>query len=183
MNKQLKFSIVAIAILLTRSYDAYCTFQLTPDLSKEANPLVSIGGVNSWTMLIAILSILTVYVLFAFYKSIFKPFNLSPSESGYTFSHFVAYVYLGEEDHWTAILYKFPKSLGRLNQYMGEVLTKCLLFAGGVSTAMWLLINYTEFYKQIHSPALIYSILITGCLIITYRWNRKLYGEYLRLHS
>jgi hypothetical protein len=42
--KTLKFLIILLWILFSKSYDAYCTFQHTPDLSKEANPLVSLLG-------------------------------------------------------------------------------------------------------------------------------------------
>jgi hypothetical protein len=44
--KRLKFFIILLWILFSKSYDAYCTFLHTPDLSKEANPLVSVLGFN-----------------------------------------------------------------------------------------------------------------------------------------
>lgn len=179
MNRVTKFALTTSWILLSRAYDAYCTYQLTPDLSKEANPLVSVVGISSWTTLLLILGLITIYAVYAYYISVFRPINLLPSENGYSFGQFVAYVYLGHKDNWTSVLYKLPKDLNRLNQYMGHLLTKCLVFAGIVSTIMWLLINHTEYYKTIHSPTLVYSILISGCIIIAYRWNRTLYTEYL----
>jgi hypothetical protein len=42
--KRLKFFIILFWMLFSKSYDAYCTFEHTPDLSKEANPLVTILG-------------------------------------------------------------------------------------------------------------------------------------------
>ena len=179
MTKNQKFIITTTWILLSRGYDAYCTYMLTPDLSKEANPLVSFGGISSWTTLIVILSLLTIYTLYAYYVSLYKPMNLIPKEEGYSFGDFVAYVYLGQKDSWTSVLYKFPRSFKRATHYFGHVLSKGLVFAGVVSSIMWLLINNTEFYKSIHSAALIYTILICGTLIIVYRWNKKLYKQYL----
>ncbi len=44
--KTLKFLVILLWILLSKSYDAYCTYLHTPDLSKEANPLVSVLGLN-----------------------------------------------------------------------------------------------------------------------------------------
>ena len=61
MNKNLKFTAITTWILFSRSYDAYCTYQLTPDLSKEANPLVTVVGISSWTTLLLVLSVLTIY--------------------------------------------------------------------------------------------------------------------------
>jgi glutamine amidotransferase PdxT len=63
---------------------------------------------------------------------------------------------------------------------MGHVLTRSLVYAGIVSTVMWLLINHTEFYKEIHSATLIYTVLIGGCAVITYLWSRKQYRLYLQ---
>jgi len=179
MSKKLKFIITTIWLLFSRSYDAYCTYLLTPDLSKEANPLVTILGVSSWTPLLIILSVLTIYVIYAYFISVFRPMNLLPQEKGYTFSNFVAYLYLGVKDHWTSTLYKLPKDINRLNNYMGHILTKCLVFAGMVSTIMWVLINNSAFYKTFHSAPLIYAILIIGCISITYNWNKSMYRQYL----
>jgi Kef-type K+ transport system membrane component KefB len=179
MTKKLKFTITVTWILLSRSYDAYCTNMLTPDLTKEANPLVTVVGVSSWTTLLIILGVLTIYVIYAYFISVFKPMNLLPNDRGYSFGNFVAYVYLGFKDSWTAILYKLPKDTKRLNNYMGHLLTRCLVYAGIVSTIMWLLINNSDFYKTNHSATFIYFILILGCVIITYSWNKNLYRQYL----
>lgn len=179
MKNKIKFSITVIWILLSRSYDAYCTNRLTPDLSEEANPLVTIIGIDSWFILLLILGFLTVYTLFAYYLSVFKPIRLLPFEKGYTLSNVIAYLYFGVKDNWPSIFYKLPKDINRFNHYMGHVMSKSLVFGGIVSTIMWILINYTEFYKSIHSPILIYSILISGTIIIGYLWSKSLYSQYL----
>ena len=176
--KKIKFTLTISWIILTRMYDAYSTKQLTPDLSKESNPLVSVLGMT-WAPLLIVLGLLTVYVVYAFYLSTFKPTRIFPTQKGYTFKEFVTYTYLGRTDSWMALVYKFPKDLNRLNNWMGIVLTKGLVFAGGVSTAMWLFINYTDFYKNMHSAQLVYSILIIGFLAIIYFWNKKMYANYL----
>ena len=178
MTKKEKFTITTFWILFSRSYDAYCTFQLTPDLSKESNPLVTVLGMT-WTPLLLTVSILTIYALYAYYLATFKPKDLLPKEKGFTFSNIIAYTYLGQKGEWTSVFYKVQTELSRFNQYMGQNLTKYLVFAGFVSTTMWLLINNTDFYTNIHSVTLIYSILIIGCGIITYKWNKQQYKLYL----
>lgn len=179
MNKKLKFILTTVWILFSRGYDAYSTFLLTPDLSREANPLVTIGGVSSWSALLFILSILTIYVLYAFYVSEFRPMNLFPKEKNYSFGNFMAYLYLGVNTSWTKVLYQLPKDMHRLNQYMGHLMTRGLVYFGVVSTIMWLLIDHSDFYKSIHSAGLIYSILIGGLVVIYYAWNKRMYKEYL----
>ena len=172
MRKKAKFTLTTTWIVLNRSYDAYCTNQLTPDLSKEANPLVSVLGLTR-TPLLIILSLLTIYAIYAYYLSVFKPSNLLPPKRGYTFSTIIAFTYLGYKDSWTALFYKFPNDLNRFNQYLGHILTQGLVFAGFVSTVMWLLINHTDYYKTIHSAALICSILLIGCAVVIYHWTKK----------
>lgn len=178
MTKATRFTLTTVWILFSRSFDAYCTNVHTPDLSHEANPLVSVFGLT-WTPLLMILSALTLYVLYTFYLAVFKPKTLLPNEKGFSFSNIVAYTYHGRKDQWFSIFYKFPKDFSRFNHYMGHVLTRCLVFAGFVSTVMWLLINHTSFYKEVHSPALIYSIMVAGCAVITYQWSRAQYKLYL----
>lgn len=183
MTKKAKFAITTVWILLSRSYDAYCTNELTPDLSKESNPLVSVFGMT-WTPLLIVLSLLTIYTIYTYYIRVFKPIDLLPAEKDYTFGDVAAYTYLGQKDNWMSIFYKLPKDLSRFNHYMGHTLPSCLAFAGIVSTSMWLLINYTEYYKTIHSAPAIYSILIIGCVVIIYHWNKTMYRRYVAVtHS
>ena len=177
MNKQIKYFLIVSWILLTRSFDAYCTMKFTPNLDKESNPLVSIFGFT-WVPLLITLGLLTLYVTYVYYLVIFKSFDLQPKEKGFSFSQFIAFTYLGRKDSWTAMLYKFPKDLKRFNHWMGSNLTSCIVYAGFVSTIMWLLIYSSEFYKDIHSATLIYSILVIGSVLLIYNWNRRQFLKY-----
>lgn len=86
MNKIAKYSLTTAWIVFSRSYDAYCTHALTPDLSHEANPLVSVLGMT-WTPLLITISLLTIYALYAFYVATFKPQYLLPTEKGFSLRH------------------------------------------------------------------------------------------------
>jgi len=179
MNRKQKFTIVTVWILLTRGYDTYATFQHTPDLGKEANPLVSVFGFN-WTPLLVVVAVGSLYVIYTYYLATFQTYNFLPKEKGYSLSHFIGYVYTGKKQSWISVFYKIPKDLQRFNHViMGQLLSRCLVFAGFVSTIMWLLINNTEFYKSIHSAPMIYLILIIGSVYISYRWFKKIYSEYI----
>ena len=165
-------------IILSRCYDAYCTYNLTPDLDKEANPLVSVLGISSWSTLLVIIGLLTIYLIYAYYISVFRHFNFLPSEKNFTFSNIIAFAYLGRKDEWTSIFYKFPRDINRFNHYMGSLASRFLVYFGIISTIMWLLINHTDFYKTVHNHKFIYLILIAGMFVIGYNWNRSLYLKY-----
>ena len=177
MNKQIKYFLIVSWIIITRSFDAYCTMKFTPNLDKESNPLVSVLGFT-WIPLLITVGLLTFYVIYVYYLVCFKPFDLNPKEKGFSFSEFMAFTYLGRKDSWTAMLYKFPKDLNRFNHWMGYNLTSCIVYAGLVSTTMGLLIYTSEFYKDIHSATLIYSILVIGSLLLINNWNKRLFVKY-----
>lgn len=179
MKKKLRFALISIWILLTRSYDAYATYQYTPDLNLEANPLVSVLGMG-WLPLLSIIGCLTLATIYAYHQSLFHPIDLFPEEKNYTFSEFIGYFYMGRKTSFWALFYRLPPSLKRFTHYCGRLLTPALVFAGLVSTVMWLLIDYTDFYlKEYHSAELIYTILVVGSTAITYRYFRQQYALYL----
>ena len=177
MNKIIKYFLIVSWVLITRSFDAYCTMKFTPNLDKESNPLVSVFGLT-WIPLLITVGLLTFYVFYVYYLVCFKPFDLKPKEKGLSFSEFMVFIYLGRKDSWTGMLYKFPKDLNRFNHWMGSNLTSCIVYAGFVSTIMWLLIYSSDFYKDIHSATLIYSILVIGSLLLIYNWNRRQFLKY-----
>jgi hypothetical protein len=178
MNHTTKFTLTTIWILLTRFYDMYCTYCFTPDLSKESNPLSSVLGLG-WRPLIIIIGLLSAYTIYAYYLCIYKPMHLLPTEKGYSFSNFVAFIYLGQKENWTAVLYKLPKDLNRFNQCMGHILSKCLVVVGFISTSMWLLINHTDYYKKLHNAKIVYGIILISCISVIYSWNKNMYKKYL----
>ena len=173
-----KFYLLTAWIIFSRSFDAYCTNLHTPDLSKEANPLVSFIGLT-WSPLLLILSLLMLLVIYGYYLSIFKPIQLDPEEKGLTFMEYSTFRYLGKKASWSALLLQFPTSPARFSRVMGELLAPCLAFAGLVSTIMWLLIFNMEWYRAIHQAALVYAILIFGCVLIAYFQYKKHYQHYV----
>ncbi len=178
LSKTSKFILVTLWIILSRSYDAYCTYQLTPDLSKEANPLVSLFNFN-WTSLLVVIGLLLLYTIYAFYSSVFKGSEFLPAEKGLSFKEFGLFLYFGRKAKWSDLIYTLPKSFKRFNYYMGTFFTPVISFAGIVSTIMWLLINYTEtYYGNYHSAAVIYTILIAGAIVIMIAKSKRLYEVY-----
>ncbi|MFM1947383.1 MAG: hypothetical protein RL207_1666 [Bacteroidota bacterium] len=170
--KKIKFYVIVSWIIFSRSFDAYCTNLHTPDLQKEANPLVSSMGLT-WSPLLIILSLLMIYVIFAYYQFEFKSITLDPKEPGFSFKDYATYRYLGRKAHWSALLFQFPTSINRFNQVMGQLMAPCLAYAGVVSSIMWLLIFNSSYYRSIHQAALIYLLLISGCLFIVVRIFKK----------
>ena len=125
MDNRSRFVLTTVWILISRAYDAYCTYQLTPDLTHEANPLVTVIGISSWSVLLCIIGVLTSYIIYAYYKSVFYPLNILPNEEGFTLSNMIAYTYLGRKDNWYAVFYKLPSTFSWFTNYMGIVMISC----------------------------------------------------------
>ena len=88
-------------------------------------------------------------------------------------------MYFGKESNLLSILYKFPKINERRFHYtFGNIFVRFLVYAGVISTTMWLLINNSELYKDFHNPYFIYSILIVGIVIIMFFYYKKHYIKY-----
>lgn len=177
MDKKMRFLLLSAWIVFSRAFDAYCTFLHTPDLTKEANPLVSVLGF-SWTPLLLVISVLTIYVIYVYYLYSFKEYDFFPKEKGYSFADFSTYVYFGKKQHWTSLFYKLPTDFKHFNYIMGATLSQCLAVAGVISTLMWILIRNTEFYMKIHSTTLIYTLIIVSCVGVMANWYWNLYKEY-----
>jgi hypothetical protein len=176
--KTLQFLIILLWILFSKSYDIYCTYLHTPDLSKEANPWVSVLGMN-WFWLLMVIGLLTIYTCYTLYLISFKPIKLYPLEKGYSFSNFIPYMYFGKKSSWLAIIYRVPPIRNKRFHYtFGNILVRYLVFAGIVSTVMWLLINNSEAYRVIHNHLVIYAILISGTFIILYNYYKTNYNKY-----
>ena len=81
MKKNIKFTITIVWILLTRWFDAFSTYLHTPDLGKEANPLVSVFGF-SWTPLLVVVVVCSIYAIYTYYLATFQIYNFLPKEKG-----------------------------------------------------------------------------------------------------
>ena len=107
--------------------------------------------------------------IYMLYLILFKPIKLYPLEKGYSFSNFIGHMYLDKKISWLVIFYRFPKDIKRFHYYLGNLFVRYLVFAVIISTVIWILINNSEFYKDIHNPFVIYGILIFGISIIMYQ--------------
>jgi hypothetical protein len=176
--KRIKFFAASIFIAGTRLYDVLSTFQFTPDLDMEANPLVKHVGLR-WHGLIIVLSVFTIYTIYALYISMFRPAQLLPEAKGLKFREFIPYWYFGHAEKWTSIFWKFPKSFRRINTIYGPLLAGALIWAGAITTSMWLLIsNTTWYFPKYHSVKFIYTLLIAGVLLIYYLQLKTSYDEH-----
>ena len=79
-NKQhTEFFSLLTLLILTRVADGILTYKITPDLSRELNPLVSIFGFD-WAGLIVVALAIIIPTVYLTYYNIYKPFDNFPDK-------------------------------------------------------------------------------------------------------
>ncbi len=156
---------LSIWILLTRSYDIICTFQFTPDFSKEKNPLSSVVGLGGIGVTIAV-SVVMVYTIFALYKYEKNKNKVLPEEKNMPYNKF----------------YKYYNSFGKQGTRIlvdGYVFSRTFAVAGILTTIMWLLINNTTwYYGNYHNPYFYYLIIIGTLILFNISFIKIKFKEY-----
>jgi hypothetical protein len=181
MKKHLKFTLILTGILLTRAYDAYCTALFTPDLKREGNLLASVFHLH-WSGLLLSMGCVLLYVIYALYINTYKQINLFPAQRQLSFGQFVAQALYGPGASWKAFLYKFPADTQKLHYVFGYILSRGLLWAGVVTTIMWVLINHTAtYYTHFHSYSGTMSLILGGVAVVAYYYFNQLYTAYKSL--
>ncbi len=177
MLRNWKFWLLALWAIASRLYDILCTYEFTPDLTKEVNPLASVLGL-SWLPILLVIGSLLFYSIYAAWDYRRQPTMLYPTSPGFSFIEFMTFVYLGKKDHWWALFIKFPTNLKRLHVFIGSQFLEYISWAGVISTAMWIGLKYIPAYRPLHNVIAIYSIIIAGCAAWYIYWFRQHYLHY-----
>ncbi|HKK88251.1 MAG TPA: hypothetical protein VJ917_05335 [Saprospiraceae bacterium] len=179
MKKMILLILGNLWIGLTRAYDIYCTYEFTPDLDREANPLVTILGIKDWSILLAIIVPLILYSMYCWYDQLYR-FQWQISDQVASFEDFFTLNYFGERTRWFKVLYSFPLSLRQNHRLATIFLPPALMLAGVMSTLMWMGIRSPwDWYASIHSPWLIWTMLTVGTFIIFYIRMKMAYRQFL----
>jgi len=178
MTKKVRFYLVASFIVTTRYFDWHCTRQFTPDLSNEANPLVSMVGME-WSGLTGVLVLLTAYCIFALWRATFDEISLWPEEKSLTFIQFSKFLMSGRKARRNKMFQTSRGEMRHFHAYNGHVLSIGLVWGGILTTLIWLGINHSEIYSQYHSTPAIYTLVVLGFIGLVCRWHLREYRNYL----
>jgi len=78
-RRHTEFFILLTLLIVTRVADGILTYKITPDLSRELNPLVSIFGFGWAGLILVALAIIIPTVILSYYN-IYKPFDNFPDK-------------------------------------------------------------------------------------------------------
>lgn len=173
----IEFFTLVILLLLTRVLDGILTYKITPDLSRELNPLVSIFGFG-WSGLIFMALCILIPTVFLNYLSIFKPYDNFP-ENETSFEEFKKF-------YFNAYNPNLKKSSGKIIvQTLGYIVPRVFIIWG-----VWVVLhNYLVLinepnYKYLRNEYKIWLIgyLLPGILgvMLTNPFLRREYYRYVK---
>ena len=169
-----RFIFLASLLIFTRFADAQTTYLHTPDLKKEANPLVSLLGLG-WTGSIIIQVVALTFVIYALWIYCFKKVEVLIYDSNISRTKFISLFHFSDTESFKKLFYKLPTNKNSLLYSIGFIMTFSLIAISIlVSTSTSLLImseKYRNFYLEFRIPIFLYVI---SFLIIIF-WTRKFY--------
>jgi hypothetical protein len=171
-----EFAALAALLLLTRAGDGLLTHAITPDLSREANPVSSVLGLG-WAGLIAAAAVVLAGVMWLNYVSLTRPCDNFPAEFGADWPAFRADYF---DVRGTALFARHP---GRVFAYVCGYAFPRAIIAWSVLllTHNWLVLTDAVWYRPIRAYRLsfaIYLALPAFCFILVHQLQRQDYRRY-----
>lgn len=176
-----KFYLLAILFLLGRVFDIVTTALFTPNLDREANPIVSVLGAN-WTIVILLQVLLGALILYGLYLYYHRTFEL-PTLKHLRFTEFISYMNFNTTKSFYKLFYSLPKNITYFIAHSGFVLTQTLIISSffvGTSTSFLLI---SEAYRKFYNHGVVYFIyagMIALVIFNSYSFYRKSYKAYLQ---
>lgn len=186
MNKRKEFLILLLGVIITRLADVIGTYHYTPDLAKEANPMVSLFGMGWTYVLLATIS----GVIFSAglnYYSLFMIRPLEVSTPDLNKKQYLSMLFLNKivEWRWVYLLKTDPFGKNQTFYMYGWVIPRILINVGIVIIIFHCLLAFVPGYASIHKYFFVpMYLLIIGCIPYTFlNYYQYRYKKYLSLNS
>lgn len=156
-----KFILLSILLILTRLADILTTYQSTPDLKYEFNPLVSKLGLG-WTGLILTQVAFLLLIIYALWIYCFRNVEVLPVENKLSMKKFVSLFYFKNTTSFFKIFYKLPTNKNSFLYSAGYIATYTLIIIRVmISSSTFLLLKnktYKDFYNNISGWICLYLL-------------------------
>ena len=184
-NAKTEFAVLSSLLVVTRFADLYITYRLSPDLTSEANPLVSVLHFH-WTGLIFISVLLCFLVGLCLYYDLFDRQTAYPSDTSLPFADFAPIHWFGRKRHVLFFLLAFAKNWDLRIKYIGFAGTRLLIFSGMVAVLSWLGLAYSAAFEAFYSnwfPVFPYGFVVIGAVFLLYLFLQREYVVYRDQHE
>lgn len=136
-KKHIEFFLLLVLLVSTRVADGILTYKITPDLSRELNPLVAFLGFK-WAGLIFVALLIIVPTVVVNYYSIYRPFDNFPPDRNISFKEFQQFYFSASNPALKTSTLKI------LIQTLGYIVPRALILWG-----FWVIIhNYLVLIEE-----------------------------------
>lgn len=158
-----KFILLTVLLILTRFADIETTYQSTPDLKYEFNPLVSKLGFG-WTGLIFTQVVFLLLIIYALWIYCFRDVEVLPVEDKLPMKKFISLFYFKNTTSFFKIFYKLPTNKNSFLYSAGYIATYTLIMISIIisSSTFFLLKNktYKDFYNNVSGWIYLYLLAL-----------------------
>jgi uncharacterized membrane protein len=171
-----KFISLSTLLILTRLADAQTTYLYTPDLKREANPLVSLFGFG-WTGSIIVQIIGLTFCIYALWVYIFKTVQLPAFDKNISLTKFIGLFHFRDTRSFLKMFYRLPTNKNSLLYSIGYIFTYTLIiFSTIVSCSTTFLIlskSYRNFYSAYSIPVFLYTFALILIVFFSSRFYKQ----------
>lgn len=177
--KKNQFYFLSALFITGRLFDIITTALFTPNLDREANPIVSLLGAN-WTIIILLQITFCAFIIYGLYLH-YKTEIKQPTIPNLRFHEYISQLNFNHSNSFHKKFYTIPKNKTFFIVHTGFVLTQTLIissFLVGLSTSFLLTsTSYRAFYNH-GMVYFIYSGMIGLAIYFSIQFYRKSYHEY-----
>ena len=175
-KNRIEFIILLILVIITRIFDLLTTYLLTPDLSFESNPFITLFGLG-WYGFIIIQLLISLFVIATNYYSLFKAKIELPTEKGLTFNRFQWYYTFGRGVKEKKLSQKLLGIIKVNMAFVGYLLPRVLILFSTFITIIHVLLYFgiliPRYYLYTFYLALLFCVVLLNKL-----YHRALYKDY-----
>ncbi len=183
MKTSFEFWIISFSLVFVRAIDAFLTYTITPDLTHEGNPLVTLANQGWTTLLIVNLLVVSLSILLLHY-SIRFPADSYPRESDYSFQEFISYFLYNDKESFHKIYFFVPYNKRAILSFCGFLFPRVFISwslliiihnLGMINSSIYLHYNlYWNLWLYV------YIFLVPLTFYYFWKYFRNEYNKYLK---
>lgn len=172
MNRKLKCCSLLGILLLLMLLDGLLTYINTPDLAREANPLVTVFGLGWGALFTANLIAFILLFLLAWQAFVKYDTLVAPAENR---REYLSQLYFGRPDKFIWTLYKLPKKWGPVFAMFGYVFLFSMMLARVILVFEWLTVDvrvpvYDDLRRMAPYGRLDIVLALLFAVYLIFRW-------------
>ena len=164
--------------------DAFVTFNITPDLAQEGNPLVYLAD-QGWTTLLIVNALVIFVTILILHYSIRFPADSYPTESNYSFQEFISQYLYNDKISFHKIYFFVPYNKKAILSFTGFLFPRVFITWSILIIIHNVSILHSSLYQQYNLYwnlwIFVYTFLVPITFFYFWKFFRNEYNKYRKL--